>query len=67
MGLGNDQRGTGSAPANNRSDKGEKLSSNKRFKDKPLPNCFVCARPDLKHYLVDWEKFKAYSSEAKLQ
>ena len=67
VGSGNDQKGTGSAPATNRLDKGKKLFSNKRFKDKPLPNCFVCARPDLKHCLVDCEKFKAYSHEAKRQ
>ena len=67
VGSENDQKSTGSALANNRSDGGKKLTSSKRFKAKPLPNCFVCALPNLKHYLVGCEKFKAYSPEAKRQ
>ena len=45
----------------------EKTSTYKRFKNKPPPSCFVCARLEVKHFLPDCEKFKAYSPRVKLQ
>ena len=44
-----------------------KTSDYKRAKDKPAPTCFVCMRPELKHFLADCEVFKSYSDKLKRQ
>ena len=44
-----------------------KTSDDKRAKDKPAPTCFVCMRPELKHFVADCEVFKSYSDKLKRQ
>ena len=44
-----------------------KTSDLKHAKDKPAPTCFVCMRPELKHFLADCQVFKSYSDKLKRQ
>ena len=44
-----------------------KTSDYKHAKDKPTSMCFVCMRPELKHFLADCEVFKSYSDKLKRQ
>ena len=55
------------APNEKKTNANEKTTNCKRFKDKPPESCFVCARPEVKHFLADCEKFKTYSSRVKRQ
>ena len=54
-------------PNKKKTNASEKTSNYKHFKDKSPPSCFVCAPLEVKHFLVDCERFKAFSPQVKQQ